>query len=196
MAENVYVSGYLTVSRIGTGVVNEISEWCHGNSLDPGTVFPSARTVVSGTADIPEKVIAYYGDDISDDVLGGFSGNDVSEKLMSFLQDFCKGMEKKKTVVSGNLSVNGYEAGEIDIFENDVIFSPDDGTDTQGWISDRLEWEYRRCIRAYFADKTEEGRIDKSARMEEAGRVLAMVAGCSDEYISQIYDEEYRHYYN
>lgn len=55
----------------------------------------------------------------------------------------------------------------------------------------KIESYYRGKIRSYFADHTEEGRIDKYARMEEAESVMELFCGLTPERSKQIYEEEY-----
>lgn len=51
---------------------------------------------------------------------------------------------------------------------------------------------YRKSVKKYFTDKTEEGRIDKNARLEEMEYVLANVFGMSKGEIKEKYSRLYR----
>ena len=50
---------------------------------------------------------------------------------------------------------------------------------------------YQELVRKYFADTTEEGRIDKYARIAEAEYVLIHVFGMNEEAIHTLYQLQY-----
>lgn len=56
---------------------------------------------------------------------------------------------------------------------------------------EEIECYYRRKIQLYFADPTEEGMIDKHARMEEVEFIMQNFVGLTEDRINQIYTEEY-----
>ena len=51
---------------------------------------------------------------------------------------------------------------------------------------------YRELIKAYFNDGTEQGRIAKYARMQEAEYILENILNVSHDAVRDIYNEEYR----
>ncbi|MCH3988020.1 MAG: hypothetical protein LKG80_02875 [Lachnospiraceae bacterium] len=53
---------------------------------------------------------------------------------------------------------------------------------------------YRKLVRSYFADITEQGQIDKRARFEECEFLMKQLYQFSEDEILDIYDQEYRMY--
>lgn len=186
----IYVVGTINVTRPETRTLeDEVMDAVRTLNGNPEKMFPDIHTEYYNGI---EEIIIDFEQNYNYADLSGMMDKepeDIAEAFSLFLQKFSEKMGTAGACVSGHLTYDGTCCGEIDIFENDVVYA--DNTDQTGWIDCRLFKEYIKTIRTYFAEYTE----CASGRMEEAKRICLMVTGCSEKYLDDIYNREYEVYY-
>lgn len=93
--------------------------------------------------------------------------------------------------IEGDLQYIGDEEGFIQI-RHGIIYNYTAMELASKFLSlqSALETQYRRSIRVYFADTTEEGKIAKYARMEENEKTMTNLFQIPEKEINAIYEEE------
>lgn len=109
-----------------------------------------------------------------------------------FLPELLRAAKAWGYTVTADLGVSGDFDGIIRIRDNVLESWTFEDVAQQHWAAEKsYEARYRELVQRYFNDQTEEGRIDKNARMEEAREVLISVFGWEPERVSEVYNEEY-----